>query len=275
MAVQTFTKLAVARQNQVTPAKVTSVVTSGISSFLAGFPASNLEYGDDAWTTMKTGSVSGQPIIEHQFAVAPAPRVLGILNHNLGEAGYGTVAVEWWNGSSWTAAASMDIPIGAGGRPDTPIWVAWTDAGGSATRWRFKLGSGAAGNFYLGGIFYAQTLYEFQQSPLIMNQTMSHPLIVETAAGGSKHIAFGADVRNQIAEFTFSRLNYVDASIIWRFENYELIGFLTPDHSNATAIIEGQEVFWGYVKNRTVTPRGPGGINTSHYDVTLQMEGAV
>jgi hypothetical protein len=278
MAVQTFTKMAIARGQTVTPALVSSVATTNISTFLAGFPASNLEYGDDAWTMMKTGSVSGQPIITHTFFAAPEAKVLGILNHNIGSAGYNSVAVEYFNGSIWVATASMSVPVGAGGTPDSPIWVAWQTAGETATQWRFKLGSGAAGNFYIGGVFYGNAVNEFQKNPLIMNQTMTETLIVETAAGGSKHVAFGADVRNQIMEITFSRLSEVDADKLWRLKKQELVGILTPEHSDATTLIAGQEVFWGYVLRRTVTPRGPGSSMSaqgSHYDITLQLEGAV
>ena len=278
MAVQTFTKMAIARVQKVTPALVNTVTTTNIGTFIAGFPASNLKYGDDAWTMMKTGSVSGQPIITHTFFAAPEAKVLGILNHNIGSAGYSSVAVEWFNGSIWVAAASMNIPVGGLGQPDTPIWVSWQTAGETATQWRFKLGSGAAGNFYIGGVFYGQQVNEFVKNPLIMNQTMTETLIVETAAGGSKHIAFGADVRNQIMEITFSRLGEVDAEKLWRLSKHELVGILTPEHSDATTLISGQEVFWGYVLRRTVSPRGPGSslsAQGSHYDITLQLEGAV
>ena len=93
MAVQTFSRLAVAYGNYVTPAAVANVVTGGITTFLAGFPASNLEW-EDPWVLMKTASLTGTVTIEHEFGSSVTPNVCGILNHNLGSSGYTSISVQ-------------------------------------------------------------------------------------------------------------------------------------------------------------------------------------
>lgn len=274
MAVKTYTTMAIARGNKTTPGDVTSLSSSGITAFLSGFPLGNLEYGDDPWTVMKTASVTGGEItIAFTFAATQSHRVLGILNHNLGEAQYTSVAVDYWTGSVWTQTASMTHSLDG---PDTPLWVSWDNAV-TSTQWRFRIGtSTTGGNFFLGGIFWG-IVETLTRSPAIMNQRLTETMIVETAAGGSKHVAFGANVRHAVYEISFSRLPGADAEVLRKFKKQELLGLLTPEHSDATATIQGQEVFWGYVLDRNVTPRAPGRStdNTWHYDITLEMEGAV
>ena len=271
MAVQTYSKVAVAFGNAVSPAGVTAVVTSGISAFLSGFPASNLEW-EDPWILMKTASIIGQPIVEHQFATAVTPTVLGILNHNLGTAGYVSIAVERWNGVTWDAMATMTITETG----DSDVWISWT-AAASATRWRFRLGTGAAGNFYIGSVFYG-VVHVCESNPAIMNQNRKTPITVETASGGARYTSFGADVRPGFSEIAWQRTTITEADFWRQLPKYSLLGILTPEHGDASTIILGQEVFFGYLASRSITPRGPGGqLTTSpaRYDMTLTLEGAV
>ena len=77
-------------------------------------------------------------------------------------------------------------------------------------------------------------------------------------------------------ELTWSRAIHSETEFWFQRGKYELLGILTPEHSDATTVILGQEIFWGYVKNRTMTPRGPGstGSTLAKYDMTIALEGA-
>lgn len=269
MAVQTFSKMAVAYGNYVTPAAVANVVTGGITT-LAGFPASNLEI-EDPWVMMKTSTVSGTITIEHEFGSSVTPTVLGILNHNLGSAGYTSISAQRYNGSTFDTMATMLITSTG----DSDVWIAWT-AAASQTKWRINLGA-AASNFYIGSIFYG-VVHVVETNPLVMNQNRQIPVTVETASGGARYTSFGAAVRPAFCELTWSRTTITEVEFWRQVPNYKLMGILTPEHGDATTIILGQEVFWGYLASRALTPRGPGGQLTgapARYDMTLTLEGAV
>lgn len=270
MAVQTFTKTALAYGNYVNPTAVANVVTGGITGFVSGFPASNLEW-EDPWVLMKAASVSGTVTIEHEFGSSVTPNVCGILNHNLGSSGYTNISVQRYNGATFDTMATMTITSTG----DSDVWIAWT-AASAQTKWRINLGTATTG-FYIGSIFYGITRV-CETNPLVMNQNRQTPITVETASGGARYVAFGAAVRPAFAELTWNRTTITEADLWRQLPNYALLGILTPEHSDATTIILGQEVFWGYLASRAITPRGPGGQLTAHpakYDMTITLEGAV
>jgi len=270
LTLETFSKIAIAYSNRVSPANVTAVTTSGISAFLGGFPASNLEY-PDPWTMMKTASISGEPIIQHTFAFSITPRVLGLINHNLFVAGYTTVQVEYFNGTIWVNLGTVTLPS-----TDQDLLIPWTE-NVSATQWRWRLGS-AQGNFFMGSVFYGiRRTFDVQAASRGVTQSRRTPLVIEQSAGGARHVSFGADRRTSDMQLTWNRGSIDDRSFFEQINHDELIGIVSPEHGDAAQVPSGSPIFWGYVESVDDSPRGPGMHLTAQkatYDFTVSLRGA-
>ena len=273
MANETYARMTIAHSNKVNPTDVTAIVTSGLTT-QTGFPASNLEF-EDPWTIMKTATITpgpSVPIIEHQFAASQSFRIAGVINHNLRTAGYISVDFEYWTGSAWSLLGFTNV------RPDDgDLLAGWTNVV-SSTRWRIKLPT-AASNFFIGSIFWgARTVLEQNPTAAGVIQTREAPFLVEQSAGGAKHVTSGANKRSGILEATWSRGMPDDVKFFAELGKYELLGVLSPEYADfGSSGSFGHEIFWGYVVNRVMSPRGPGNSTDLNYkyDMTLSMEGAV
>ena len=272
MALKTYNQtMAMARGNYVNPPAVSSVTTSGISAFEYGFAASNLEY-EDPWTMMKTASISGQPIITHTFASSIGPTVLGLLNHNFYSAGYSSVAVEYWTGSSWSTIGTITLAS-----TDSDLIIPW-DNSFSTTQMRWKLNA-AAGNFFIGSVFYGLIL-PFDSNPTAsgVTQVRRSPIVIEQSAGGSRHVSFGATRRTSDMTLIWERGTSTDRGTFEQLNYKELVGFVTPEHGDAVQTVAiGDPIFWGYVEEIVASPRGPGMHLTGQpatYDFTVFLSGA-
>jgi len=270
MAIEVLANMAVAYGNQVNPTNVSAIVTGGITSFVSGYPAENLEI-EDPWTMTKTSVVASAPSFEHQFASSLQLNALGILNHNFHPA-YTSLTVEYWNGSTFVSVGAVTLYY------NSDIWVSW-DGSNSSARWRFRLNSGTT-NLRIGSVFWGFR-YAMLKSPAtaLMSQARESPLLIEQSAGDARHVIFGAAKRTATMEVSWSRAPILDVDFFRTLGNNEMIGIMPPEHGDDIDLqVLGQEPFWGYVASRVMVPRGPGGRNTTQpatYDMTLTLEGAV
>lgn len=270
MAAETYDRMTIAYGNVVKPANITSLTPGGISGFQTGFPADNLEY-EDPWTMMKTNGISGAPTFYYQFTGSFYPRVLGILNHNLKSAGYATVAIAHYTASYMTVATRTI-------ESDDDIWVGWTDSV-PATLWRIQLNA-TANDFQIGSIFLgSRNVMTRNPSKAMVQQTRKTDMTVERSAGGAKLFNWGSAKRDASMTLSWERADMTDVLWFRQRSRDELLGVLPPEYFDVgEGVWPGQEPFWGYVDNRGMKPRGPGGINTgqqARYQFVVNLEGAV
>ena len=279
MTLKTYGKMMVATSNLVNATDVSSVLTTGVTAAVAGFPASNLEY-PDAWTMFKTNGVTGDPTIEFNFGSSVAPTVLGIINHNLGRDDsnpikYGDIDVEHWNGISYDIIGNVNI----NGNRD--ILIAW-NAESAQTKWRITINTVSGGDFQIGSIFWGTGQREMTTNPINggVVHTRTIPVITEESSGGAKHISFGAEKRSGTLEVVVRRGNRDDLGFWQSLSTKELVGVLGPeisDYMQGSYDPVGDGIFWGYVVDNTFSPHGPGqstSPQTAVYNYNVFLDGA-
>ncbi len=281
MTLRTFNKMLVVTDNLVNPTDVTSVVDTGITAFVPGFPLSNLKY-QGPWTMMKTDGVVGDPTIEFNFGSDVGPTVLGIINHNLGRDNdnpikYGSIDIEHWDGVS--AYVSIGNVLINGNRDILIVW----NAAVPRDQWRITINAVAASHdFFIGSMFWGTGTREMLTNPINggLVQTRVIPVITEESSGGAKHVSFGAKKRSGTAELTVRRGDRDDLGYWANINEDELIGILGPemsDYMQGSFTPVGDGIFWGYLVDNTFAAHGPGQSTSSQtavYDYSLFFDGA-
>jgi hypothetical protein len=271
VTLEVLSRLAIAYADSITAGLGTSVVTSGITSTVPGFPSSNLLY-KSPWDLMKTSAVSGTVIIEIDMSTSLVLQSFGLVNHNLWSAGYSGASFQHWTGSAWSTDATVTITPG-----DQDV-LCTTSAGVTSDKFRVNLGA-ASSNFYLG-LFYLGFRYVVSRNPAPggILQTRTEPIAFEESAGGARHFYTGFPKRSGKMELTWERTTISDVEFLRQQPKFSLLGIMPPEQGDFQSSPGGQEIFFGYVVSNTPSPRGPGAQNTAdpaRYDWTLELEGAV
>lgn len=271
MATQIYTRMALAYGNVVKPELIDTLTPGGISGFESGFPADALEY-EDPWTMCKTNGISGTPTFYYDFLAAPNARVLGVLNHSLFSSGYTQVQV-WYFTAGYLSVGTKLI------ESDDDLWFGW-DTVTSATLWKIEF-TPSANDFYIGSIFMGPVPYQTLRNPSArgIQQTRKTDMTVERASGGAKLFNWGAAKRDATMSLSWERAEMSDVLWFRQRARDELIGVYSPEYADVGQYVnQGQEVFWGYVNNRGMKPRGPGASYTgqqARYEFVVNLEGAV
>ena len=238
----------------------------------AGFPASNLEY-EDPWTLFKTGTITGTPTLTIDVGSTKTINCVGLLNHNLSEAGYTSVEVRWWDGS-WGSHGTFSLDTDILGNGDDDIFVATATQTGSKAE--IKLTPASQGNFFLGSIFWGEYL-ELGINPLdgLFTMDQASNISFESSSGGAKHMSIGNNKKSISLNAVFSRIGSNDVDVFRRFDRGSMIGILPPEQAaDAPDAPRGTPHFWGYITNMRTAPRST--LTAEHkYDLILDAEGAV
>lgn len=267
MALEYPAKTTVLYANLTKPSLISAIVTTGISTFVAGFGSTNLRY-EDPWTMMKTSAISGTPTFEIQFSSAQTVQSFGVINHNLFDAGYATATLRHWNGSTYVSDGAITIMQG-----NMDIAGSLTSPG-SWARWQINLGT-TGSNFFVGS-FFLGSRYVVGRNPSAFFQTRTETTITEQSAGGAVHTIPGAAKSVGALEMTFERGTLTDVDFFRSRPKGELWGILPPEHVDGYDIATGEDIFWGRKRDIRTDPKGPGGhftVQEARYDYVVSLDG--